>query len=113
MSLEIADLPAIKCPCIRPTDSQLTRYQETPLYPEGLYDLGSEIYAWMVPNGSRGESNSGLVMLEDQSLRIDTLWDHNHTQNMLDAMVEFTNERPIKILINTHADGDHFWGNYL
>ncbi len=113
MSLELADLPAIKCPCIRPTGSQLTRYQETPLYPEGLYDLGSEIYAWMVPNGSWGESNSGLVMLEDQSLLIDTLWDHNHTQNMLDAMAEFTNERPIKTLINTHADGDHFWGNYL
>ena len=29
-----------------------TMFQEVPSYEEGLYDLGNEVYAWMVPNGS-------------------------------------------------------------
>lgn len=31
-----------------------TRFNEIPLFKEGLYDLGGSVYAWMVPNGSWG-----------------------------------------------------------
>lgn len=43
------------------------RYAETPLYVEGLYDLGQRLYAWLVPNGSWGEANAGLILGDDES----------------------------------------------
>ncbi|MGH1352994.1 MAG: MBL fold metallo-hydrolase [Methyloligellaceae bacterium] len=113
MEAENRDHLSADSSCIVPTGRTKTRFQETPLYPEGLYDLGNGIYAWMVPNGSWGESNAGLVVGKDSSLLIDTLWDHNYTQQMLDAMKTVTETAPIKTLFNTHADGDHFWGNHL
>jgi cyclase len=98
---------------IAATGRQLTRFGETPQFQEGLYDLGSEVYAWMVPNGSWGESNAGLVVGDGESLLIDTLWDLNLTGEMLQAMGPITQGSPIKYLANTHADGDHIWGNQL
>lgn len=99
--------------CIAPTGAKKTRYREQPAYAEGLWDLGNSLYAWMVPNGSWGESNSGLVVGGEQSLLIDTLWDIRHTQTMLDAMAPILRRAPLEMLVNTHADGDHFWGNQL
>jgi len=99
--------------CIAPTGAKKTRFHEEPAYAEGLWDLGNSLYAWMVPNGSWGESNSGLVVGEGQSLLIDTLWDLNHTQIMLDGMEPILRKFPLQMLVNTHADGDHFWGNQL
>lgn len=99
--------------CIAPTNRQQTRFAETPKYQEGLYDLGQNCFAWMVPNGSWGESNAGLIIGDGESLLIDTLWDIRFTQEMLDAMKTRTEPAPITTLINTHADGDHFFGNQL
>ena len=99
--------------CIIQTGAQHTRFGEVPKYAEGLYDLGNQIYAWMVPNGSWGESNSGLVVGEGESLLIDTLWDPKYTRAMLDAMRSLTDAASLKTVVNTHADGDHFWGNEL
>lgn len=90
-----------------------TRFGDTALFREGLYELGNGVYAWMVPNGSWGESNSGLVTGRGESLLIDTLWDHEYTSVMLSAMGEVTRSAPVKKLVNTHADGDHWWGNSL
>lgn len=99
--------------CIAPAGADITRYGETPTYAEGLYDLGNKIFAWMVPNGSWGESNAGLVVGAGASLLIDTLWDVPKTQAMLDAMGPQVEGAPLTTLVNTHADGDHFWGNQL
>lgn len=102
-----------KWTCVVPTGRATTRFQETPLYAEGLYDLEHGIYAWMVPNGSWGESNAGLVVGEGESLLVDTLWDVPNTADMLDAMASIVAQTPIRQVVNTHADGDHFWGNEL
>ncbi|MDA7948809.1 MAG: MBL fold metallo-hydrolase [Hyphomicrobiaceae bacterium] len=99
--------------CIAPTGAKRTRFRETPMYEEGLWDLGNGLYAWMVPNGSWGESNAGLVTGDGESLLIDTLWDLRYTQSMLDAMAPVFRRAPLTTLVNTHADGDHFWGNQL
>jgi glyoxylase-like metal-dependent hydrolase (beta-lactamase superfamily II) len=95
------------------TKSQRTRFGEVPQYAEGLYDLNHGVYAWMVPNGSWGESNAGLIVGDGASLLVDTLWDFNYTRVMLDAMRCLTDAAPLKYVVNTHADGDHFWGNKL
>jgi glyoxylase-like metal-dependent hydrolase (beta-lactamase superfamily II) len=98
-------------PLIHDNHINQTRFAETPLYAEGLYDLGHGVYAWLVPNGSWGESNAGLIVGNQQSLLVDTLWDANYTRQMLAAMQPLTAAAPIQLLVNTHADGDHFFGN--
>ncbi|HEX2908913.1 MAG TPA: MBL fold metallo-hydrolase [Phototrophicaceae bacterium] len=90
-----------------------TRFQEKPYYSEGLYDLNHGLYAWMVPNGSWGESNAGLIVGDGESLLVDTLWDLTYTRAMLDGMQTLTNQAPLRTVINTHADGDHWFGNQL
>ncbi len=95
------------------TIAQQTRYQETPFFDEGLYDLGANTFAWMVPNGSWGEANAGLIVGDGESLLVDTLWDVPYTRAMLSAMDSLTLSAPIRKVVNTHADGDHFFGNEL
>ncbi len=82
-------------------------------YPTGLEELGGGLWAWLQPNGGLGESNAGLVVGAGESLLIDTLWDLRLTETMLAAMAPLTGSAPIRLLVNTHADGDHCWGNQL
>jgi cyclase len=79
-------------------------------YPGGLTEVAPGVHAWLQPNGGWGESNAGLVVGDGESLLIDTLWDLPHTRRMLAAMQGFP---PITTLVNTHGDGDHWWGNEL
>lgn len=72
-----------------------------------------DTYAWMVPNGSWGETNLGLIHCGRSSVLIDTGWDLPGTRQMLDACAPITASAPIETVINTHADGDHCWGNQL
>jgi cyclase len=102
-----------RCRCIVDTQAEHTRYGEVPQYKEGLYELGNRLYAWLVPNGSWGESNAGLIIGDDEALLVDTLWDVQHTRTMLRAMETVLAGVRLKYVVNTHADGDHFWGNEL
>jgi glyoxylase-like metal-dependent hydrolase (beta-lactamase superfamily II) len=54
-----------------------------------------------------------LVVGEGASLLVDTLFDLPLTQRMLDQMRDPTRSAPIRTLVNTHANGDHCWGNQL
>lgn len=79
-----------------------------------LEDLGDGIFAWLQPDGSWGLANAGLVSDGGASLLVDTLYDLPLTQRMLDAMAEATPAaRKIDTLVNTHANGDHCYGNQL
>lgn len=99
--------------CVHATGANATRFGEPPAYAEGLYEIAPGVHAWLVPNGSWGESNAGLVRGENGSLLVDTLWDVPKTQGMLDAMRPVLGGNLPETLVNTHADGDHFWGNQL
>jgi cyclase len=83
-------------------------------YERGLHDLGRGAYAWLQPDGSWGWSNAGLVVDGGESLLVDTLFDLRLTGEMLDAMkaAEPAAAR-IDRLVNTHANGDHTFGNEL
>ena len=100
-------------PLVAGSGAKRTRFGEIPKYPEGLYDLTAQLYAWMVPNGSWGESNAGLIIGEGESLLVDTQWDVKYTCAMLDAMRSLLDTAPVKYIVNSHADGDHCWGNQL
>ncbi len=82
-------------------------------YDKGLFELGDACYAYLQPDGSWGWSNAGLVMGDGVSLLVDTLFDLKLTAEMLTAMQPVTRVSPIGTLVNTHANGDHCYGNEL
>jgi len=84
-------------------------------YEKGLHALGNGSYAWLAPDGSWGWSNAGLIVDSEESLLVDTLFDLRLTREMLKAMraAEPDAASQIGILVNTHANGDHCYGNEL
>ena len=81
---------------------------------KGLSDLGHGIWAYLQPDGSWGYSNAGLITDSGESLLVDTLFDLPLTQSMLTAMADATPAaQHIDVLVNTHANGDHCYGNQL
>jgi glyoxylase-like metal-dependent hydrolase (beta-lactamase superfamily II) len=83
-------------------------------FQKGLQDVGNGVYAYLQPDGSWGFSNAGLVTDGDRSLLVDTLFDLALTTEMLDAMRDAAPAaRDIDTLVNTHANGDHCYGNQL
>lgn len=82
-------------------------------YDKGLHELGDSCFAYLQPDGSWGWSNAGLVVGDGSSLLVDTLFDLQLTREMLDAMAAPTAAAPIDTLLNTHANGDHCYGNQL
>jgi glyoxylase-like metal-dependent hydrolase (beta-lactamase superfamily II) len=82
-------------------------------YTRGLHDLGDGCYAYLQPDGGWGWSNAGLIVGDGASLLVDTLFDLALTAEMLDAMAGATTTAPIATVVNTHANGDHCYGNEL
>jgi len=79
-----------------------------------LHEVGSGIYAYVQHDGSWGWSNSGLVTDGEQTLLVDTLFDLRLTSEMLDAYRRAVPAAArIGMLVNTHANGDHTFGNQL
>ena len=82
-------------------------------YERGALELGDGCHAFLQPDGGWGWSNAGLVVGDGASLLIDTLFDLRLTREMLDSFAPFTRSAPIASLVNTHANGDHCYGNQL
>ncbi len=84
-----------------------------PDYVRGLHEVADGVLAYLQPDGGWGWSNAGLVCGDGSSLLVDTLFDSELTRRMLDDMRPVTTARPIRTLVNTHANGDHCYGNGL
>jgi cyclase len=83
-------------------------------YSKGLHPVADGVWAYLQPDGGWGWSNAGLVTSGGASLLIDTLFDLRLTREMLDQMAEVTPAaREIDSVVNTHANGDHCYGNAL
>ncbi len=82
-------------------------------YSKGLHELGDGCYAYLQPDGGWGWSNAGLIVGDGVSLLVDTLFDLRLTGDMLDSMSFAIAGAPISTLVNTHANGDHCYGNQL
>ena len=78
-----------------------------------LTDLGAGVHAWLQPSGGWGLANAGLVVGDGASLLVDTLFDLRHTARMLAAMLALTEDAPVTTVVNTHGNGDHWFGNEL
>ena len=83
-------------------------------YRKGLHEVADGVWAYLQPDGGWGWSNAGLVTGGDSSLLVDTLFDLRLTAEMLESMRRTTPaaER-IATVVNTHANGDHCYGNAL
>lgn len=82
-------------------------------YRLGLHEIADGCHAYLQPDGGWGWSNAGLVVGDGQSLLVDTLFDLTLTRAMLEAMAPHTTGAAISTVVNTHANGDHCYGNQL
>ncbi|CCA92162.1 MBL fold metallo-hydrolase [Novosphingobium sp. PP1Y] len=83
-------------------------------YTQGMHQIGQDCWAWIQPDGGWGWSNAGLVTDGECSLLVDTLYDLDMTANMLSVMRDTTPAaNDINVLVNSHADGDHTYGNQI
>ncbi|WP_201272159.1 MBL fold metallo-hydrolase (plasmid) [Sinorhizobium meliloti] len=78
-----------------------------------MKDFGDGVLAYFQPNGSWGLANSGLVHNSAGALLVDTLFDRPRTAAMLQAFGKYADVERIGTVVNTHANGDHWWGNAL
>lgn len=78
-----------------------------------LVEAGDGCLAYLQGDGGWGWSNSGLIVGEGRSLLVDTLFDLHLTRRMLDLLADHTRTAPIGTVVNTHANGDHCYGNSL
>ena len=80
----------------------------------GVQEVGDGLLAYLQPDGGWGFSNAGLVTDGDASLLVDTLFDLALTAQMLDELRAASPAAArIGTVVNTHANGDHCYGNQL
>lgn len=90
----------------------MTRILDIP-YTRGMHQLTEHCHAWLVPDGTWGWSNAGLITGAEQSLLVDTLFDLTMTREMLEGLKPVTSRHALQTVVNTHANGDHWFGNEL
>jgi cyclase len=79
-----------------------------------LHDIGNGIFSYIQGGGSWGWSNAGLITDGEEALLVDTLYDLSLTREMLKKMRDACPVADkIDTLVNTHAHGDHTYGNKL
>jgi cyclase len=78
-----------------------------------MSEVADGCHAYLQRDGGWGWSNAGLVVGDGASLLIDTLFDLRLTAAMLDTFARHTRSAPIASVVNTHANGDHCYGNQL
>lgn len=84
-------------------------------FDKGLQQIGSGQFAYLQPSGTWGYSNAGLITDGGEALLVDTLFDERLTAEMLRTMKDAAGfgADDIAQLVNTHANGDHTFGNRL
>jgi cyclase len=83
-------------------------------YTRGAHEIADGTWAYLQPDGGWGWSNAGLVTDGEASLLVDTLFDLALTAQMLDELRSVSRAAAtIGTLVNTHANGDHCYGNQL
>ena len=80
-------------------------------YRLGVLEVADGCHAYLQPDGGWGYSNAGLVVGDGRSLLVDTLFDLKLTDAMLADMSPLTRAAPVVTVVNTHANGDHCYGN--
>ncbi len=80
-------------------------------YRTGLHHVAGGSYAWLQADGGWGLSNAGVVLADGEACLIDTLFDLPRTRTMMEHLEPLTSRAPISTAVNTHGNGDHWFGN--
>src|SRR5262245_61576200 len=78
-----------------------------------LTEVADGCLAYVQGGGGWGWSNAGLIVGDGTSLLVDTLFDLDLTGRLLERLEQHTRTSPIATVVNTHANGDHCYGNQL
>ncbi|MEU1132970.1 MBL fold metallo-hydrolase [Streptomyces sp. NPDC005900] len=72
------------------------------------------LYAWMpYGSGGWGYANCLWIVSGDDAAVIDTPYDGPLTDAMIRAARPVLGSRRVSTVVNTHANGDHSWGNHM
>lgn len=80
---------------------------------QGVHEIGNGLFGYIQPDGTWGWSNAGLVTSRGETLLVDTLMSVPLTREMLDEFARVEGGDHIDLVVNTHANPDHFFGNGL
>ena len=75
-----------------------------------LQEIGDGVFAYL-QQGGWGFSNAGLICSHQGAMLVDTLYDLASTRRMLESMRSVLGAQALDAVVNTHANGDHCWGN--
>ena len=78
-----------------------------------LVELGERVWAWVQPDGTWWVNNTGVIGGDDGTVLVDTCATEARTRALLTAAAEATHDAPVLCAVNTHAHGDHTYGNSL
>ncbi|WP_052707419.1 MBL fold metallo-hydrolase [Streptomyces rubellomurinus] len=79
----------------------------------GVHQLAPQTFAYLQGSCATGFGNAGLVHSGEEALLVDTLFSVPQTRDMLSAIARAVPTVDICWVVNTHHDGDHWWGNQL
>src|SRR5947209_19823615 len=82
-------------------------------FTHGWHELAQDTYAYLVPDGSWGRSNTGLVVSGGTALLVDTQLTLPQTRRMLSELDATLPGIVIETVVTTHAHCDHVWGAQL
>jgi len=74
--------------------------------------LAKGTYAWLWPEGRWGATNCGVVVGDREALLVDTPWDLDAAFRLLFDLLPALRGARLTYAVNTHSDGDHWWGNW-
>ncbi|MEV8434865.1 MBL fold metallo-hydrolase (plasmid) [Streptomyces sp. HUAS 31] len=78
-----------------------------------LTTVADGVHAWVQPDGSWWVNNAGVIETGDGVILVDTCATEARTRSLLAAVDSVSRGGPILAAINTHAHGDHTYGNSL
>ncbi|WP_327356434.1 MBL fold metallo-hydrolase [Streptomyces sp. NBC_01304] len=78
-----------------------------------LKQLSDSAWAWVHDRPDWGYGNSGVVASDHQGVLVDTQFTLAATRDLLDAVAAELPGTTVSTVVNSHANGDHTWGNQL
>ncbi|MDJ0395980.1 MBL fold metallo-hydrolase [Rhodococcus sp. G-MC3] len=78
----------------------------------GPTQIADNVWAFLWMPGSWGQANTGLLVDPGSaSMVIDTVWDTVRARQITEETAILVRNAPVTEVVNTHSDGDHWWGN--
>lgn len=78
----------------------------------GPKQIGDNTWAFLWEPGGWGQTNTGLLVEPGSaSMVIDTVWDVPRAEQIAAETARLVADAPVTEVVNTHSDGDHWWGN--